>query len=172
MTTHAPAPSATDRMATAIATLGPVGHLPKAPGTWGSAAAVLLAPFLFLPFSPLARAAVLAGLFVLGAWAAGRAEATLGRKDPGCVVIDEVLGQWLTFLPFAMLPVWQVFAGLLFFRLFDIAKPFPIRRAETWLPGGWGVMIDDAVAGVYAACALGLARWGYMAFVAGHSGGM
>ncbi len=162
-------PSTTDRIATACATLGPVGNLPKGPGTWGSAAAVIAAPFLFLPYSPVARCAILAVLFVFGAWASGRAERVLGRKDPGCVVIDEVLGQWITYLPFSIMTSWQILAGFAFFRLFDIAKPFPIRRAERWLPGGWGVMLDDALAGVYAAAALAAARWAYVAFVTSHS---
>ncbi|WP_461210724.1 phosphatidylglycerophosphatase A family protein [Desulfocurvus sp. DL9XJH121] len=164
--------SGADRLAAFFATLGPVGHLPKGPGTWGSAAAVVTAPFLFLPHSPLTRTLILCALFVVGSLASTRAEAVFGKKDPGCVVIDEVLGQWLTYLPFSILPTWQVLAGFLFFRIFDIAKPFPIRRAENWLPGGWGVMIDDAVAGVYAAAALWAARWAFVNWVAVHAGGM
>jgi len=161
----------TDRIATACATLGPVGHLPKGPGTWGSAAAVIVAPFLFLPHSPLVRVLILVALFLAGAWAAGRAEHVLGRKDPGCVVIDEVLGQWLTFLPFSIMTSWQVLAGFALFRLFDIAKPFPIRRSERWLPGGFGVMLDDVIAGAYAAAGLWALRWAYLAFVTSHSAG-
>jgi len=164
--------TSTDRLATAVATLGPIGHLKPAPGTWGSAAAVITAPFLFMPYSPTVRCLILAALFVLGSLAASRAEVVLGKKDPGCVIIDEVLGQWLTYLPFSILPTWQVLAGFLFFRLFDITKPFPIRRAENWLPGGWGVMIDDAVAGLYAAAALYGARWAFVTWVAKHMGGM
>lgn len=163
--------STTDRIATACATLGPVGHLPKGPGTWGSAAAVIAAPFLYLPHSPTTRCLILAALFLFGSWASTRAEKTLGQKDPGCVVIDEVLGQWIAYLPFSIMTTWQIFAGFLFFRLFDIAKPFPIRRAEHWLPDGWGVMLDDALAGLYAAAALYAARWAYVAFVTGHTAG-
>ena len=164
--------STIDRLAASVATLGPVGHLPKAPGTWGSAAAVIVAPFLFLPHSPLVRSCILAALFILGSLASTRAERVFGRKDPGCVVIDEVLGQWITYLPFSILPTWQVLAGFLFFRLFDVTKPFPIRRAEHWLPAGWGVMIDDAMAGVYAAAALWGARWMFVNWFAIHAGGM
>lgn len=164
--------SASDRIATAFATLGPVGHLPAGPGTWGSAVAVITAPFLFMPFSPLTRSLILAALFVLGSLAATRAEVVLGKKDPGCVIIDEVLGQWLTYLPFSILPTWQVLAGFAFFRLFDIAKPFPIRRAENWLPAGWGVMLDDVLAGLYAAAALYGARWVFVTWIAKHTGGM
>jgi len=120
--------------------------------------AVLLAPVLFLPLSPQGRVLAAAGLFVLGGLAAGRAEKALGRKDPGCVVIDEVLGQWLTFLPFIELPLWQLALGFGLFRLFDIAKPWPVRRSENWLPGGFGIMIDDVVAGAYACAVLALVR--------------
>lgn len=162
--------ASTDRFASALATLGPVGHLPKAPGTWGSAAAVILAPFVFLPFSPLVRTLILLAVLGAGVWASTAAERTMGRKDPGCVVIDEVLGQWITYLPFSILPAWQVMAGFLFFRLFDVAKPFPIRRVERLLPSGWGVMLDDVIAGIYAAAALWGARWAFVNFVAAHSG--
>lgn len=162
----------TDRLATHFATLGPIGHLKPGPGTWGSAAAVITAPFLFLPYSPVMRCAILVALFVLGSLAASRAEVVLGKKDPGSVIIDEVLGQWLTYLPFSILPAWQVLAGFLLFRLFDIAKPFPVRRSERWLPAGWGVMIDDVVAGIYAAAALYGARWAYVTWIARHMGGM
>ncbi|BBD08332.1 phosphatidylglycerophosphatase A [Desulfovibrio ferrophilus] len=164
--------STSDRIATAFATLGPIGHLPAGPGTWGSAAALITAPFLFMPFSPVTRSIILIALFVLGSLAATRAEVVLGKKDPGCVIIDEVLGQWLTLLPFSILPTWQILAGFIFFRLFDIAKPFPIRRSEKWLPAGWGVMIDDVVAGLYAAAALYGARWAFVNWVAVHANGM
>ena len=124
----------------AVSTLGPIGRAPRAPGTWGSVAAVLAAPILFLPLSLPLRFLVLAVLFVVGAKAAGRAEMLLGRKDPGEVIIDEVLGQWLVFFPFADPPTLELAAGLLFFRLFDITKPPPVRQSEHWLPGGWGIM--------------------------------
>lgn len=164
--------STTDRLAAAFATLGPVGHLPKAPGTWGSAAAVVAAPFLFMPYSPLVRSCILIALFILGSLAATRAEHVYNKQDPGCVVIDEVLGQWITYLPFSIMTTWQVLAGFLFFRIFDILKPFPIRRAEHWLPKGWGVMIDDAIAGIYAAAALWAARWVFVNWFSIHAGGM
>ena len=123
-----PNPSPLDRLALALATLGPVGNLPKAPGTWASAAAVLAAPFLFLPLAPPLRLAVLAAIFIAGTWAATRAERVLGRTDPGCVVIDELLGQWIALAPFNYLRWWQILAALALFRLLDITKPWPIRR--------------------------------------------
>lgn len=160
-----------DKLAANIATLGPVGHLPKAPGTWGSAATVIACPFLFIPFSLTVRLIIIAAIFIIGAWAAGRAEKTFGKKDPGCVVIDEVAGQLVTFLFFPGLLTWHVLAGFLLFRLFDITKPFPVKRAEHWLPGGWGVMIDDVMAGLYAAAVLWGLRWASVTFMAKHMGG-
>lgn len=152
------APQGLDALCVSLSTLGHVGRVPKGPGTAGSLVAALLVPALFLPLSLERRILVAAGIFTLGGLAAGRAEKVLGRKDPGCVVIDEVLGQWLTFLPFMAIPLWQLVVGFGLFRLFDIAKPWPVRRSETWLPGGFGIMVDDVVAGVYACAALAIIR--------------
>lgn len=146
--------NALDRLALELATLGPVGRMPQAPGTWGSAAALLLAPWIFLPLPLSGRLLVLAGVLLLGAWAATRAEAALGRTDPGCVVIDEVLGQWTAFLPFAAPSVWTLFAGFVLFRALDIVKPWPFRLVERSLPNGLGVMADDLLAGALAAVLL------------------
>ncbi|MFP4072150.1 MAG: phosphatidylglycerophosphatase A [Desulfovibrionales bacterium] len=143
-----------DRLAAEIACLGPVGRLPGAPGTWGSLAATVFAPWMFLNFSLPLRFVILVLLFFVGALAASQAEKVLGRKDPQAVVIDEVLGQWLCLAPFVVISVWELLIGFFLFRFFDILKPWPIRRSELWLPKGYGVMIDDALAGVYAAAAL------------------
>jgi len=143
-----------DSIALAIASLGPLGRVPKMPGTVGSAAAALLAPVLFLPLPLWARLPVLGGLFVLGAWAASRAEEILGQKDPGRINIDELLGQWVTFLPLAHAGPGAILLGFALFRLFDILKPWPVRSSENWMPGGYGVMLDDLLAGVYAAACL------------------
>ena len=89
-----------DRAALTLATLGPAGRMPKAPGTWGSAAALLLAPWAFQPLPLMPRLAVLAGVLAVGTWAAGRAGRIRGDEDPGCVVVDELLGQWVAFAPF------------------------------------------------------------------------
>ena len=146
------------RLASKLATLGPAGRMPKAPGTWGSLAAAAAAPVLFLPLPLWARLAVLVVLFPVGAWCAGRTEKFLGRKDPSCVVVDELWGQWIALLPLgAAEPLWIVPAFLLF-RLFDIAKPWPVRASERWLPGGWGIMIDDGFAGLYALLVLLVCR--------------
>jgi phosphatidylglycerophosphatase A len=119
--------------------------------------AVLLAGPLFLHHPLWMKAIILALIFAVGGWCATQAERVLGSKDPGMIVIDELLGQWITFLPFAVLPIWQLGVGFVFFRLFDIAKPWPVRASEKWLPSGYGVMIDDVFAGVYAMlCLLGV----------------
>lgn len=135
---------------TNIATLGPVGHLPKMPGTWGSLASAATAPWLFLPFSLSGRIAILVAIFVIGTSACTQAEKTLGSKDPGCVIIDELFGQWLTMLPFAVLNVWGIALAFGLFRLFDIFKPWPIKNAEKSFSSGLGIMIDDGIAGIYA----------------------
>ena len=90
-------------------------------------------------------------IVLAGVWAATRAESLLRRKDPGVVVIDEVAGQLLTFLfvP-AGAPWWIIVSGFVAFRLFDIWKPYPIRRLES-LESGLGIMADDVLAGAYAA---------------------
>jgi len=160
MTTHT-APhrhSTLDSLCIHVSRLGPFGCSPKAPGTAGSAAAMLAAPLLFMPLSPGWRVAVLLAVFLLGSLAVTRAESLLGKKDPGEIVLDELLGQWLTYLPFAALSWGWLLIGFVLFRVFDILKPYPVRNAEHWLPGGWGVMIDDVIAGLYAMLCLGLLR--------------
>ena len=148
-----------DRLALLVSGLGPLGRMPYAQGTWGSAAAVLAAPVCFLPLLFFARLLVLAVVFYVGAKAAGRTEIILGRKDPGHVVIDELVGQWLTFLPLADPSTFDLVAGFFLFRAFDILKPPPVRASENWLPGGFGVMIDDVLAGVYACLCLLVLIW-------------
>lgn len=147
-----------DALALHLATLGPAGRMPRAPGTWGSLAAAVLAPFLFLPLPFWARIAALLLLFPVGAWSAGRAEHVLGRKDPGHVVVDELWGQWIALLPLAASETSWIIPAFLFFRLFDIAKPWPVRASERWLRGGRGVMIDDGFAGLYAMLAVLVCR--------------
>ncbi len=148
-----------DRCILAFCRVEPAGLSPVMPGTCGSFAAVLLAPFVFMPLSPLARVTVLVALFMAGGVAGTRAEQLLGKEDPGEVVIDEVLGQWLTYLPFTVLSWPQMFAGFVLFRLFDICKPWPVRASESWMRGGYGIMLDDFFAGLYAAICLFLLRF-------------
>jgi phosphatidylglycerophosphatase A len=141
-----------------LATLGPAGCMRTAPGTWGSLVAAILAPFLFLPLPLWGRIVVVLLLFPFGSWCAGQAERSMCCKDPSCVVVDELWGQWITLLPLAASDTLWIIPAFLFFRFFDIAKPWPVRASEGWLPGGWGIMIDDGLAGLYAMMALLLCR--------------
>ena len=139
-----------DYAALAVATFG-VGYLPLIPGTFGSMVGVAI--FLLLVYWPLQLAFILV-IVVVGIWAAFRTERLLGLKDPGKVVVDEVAGQMISLLPLPFLTdgpwiVWVIVSFNLF-RLFDIFKPYPARRFES-LPGGFGIMLDDLVAGVYGA---------------------
>lgn len=139
--------SRTDRAAWLIATFFFVGLVPAAPGTMGTLAA--FGPAVLVSKLPgLLYPAALAAFFLLSVWAAGRAEAFFGRKDAPEVVVDEVAGFLVTMLYIPATPL-NLFIGFALFRLFDIAKPFPVRRAEV-LPGGWGVVLDDILAGVYS----------------------
>lgn len=134
------------------------GRIWPMPGTWGSLLAVLLAPFLFLPLAWGGRTLVLLCIFIVGGYAATLVERKLNRKDPGIVVIDELVGQWFTFFPFHDLGLWDLGVGLVLFRIFDVLKPPPVRSSENWLPEGYGVMIDDVLAGAYAMVGLWLVR--------------
>ena len=147
-------PSKAARWAVWIATSGGVGFCPLAPGTAGSLVGIaVLVVLLFLPVSkPISFGllmVLLATIVGVGVWAAGRAEEFFQRKDPGPVVIDEVAGQLVTFLAWPQTSWEWLVGGFLTFRFFDIVKPFPARRLEH-LPGGWGVMLDDVVAGAYS----------------------
>ncbi|MFQ6613878.1 MAG: phosphatidylglycerophosphatase A [Fidelibacterota bacterium] len=132
----------------AVSTVGYVGLLPKAPGTWGSLVA-LVVWYLIRPFTPDQYIVILTVLiFFLGVPSGARTESRLGLKDPGRVVIDEWVGQWIAvwFLPREIIPALGAF---FFFRLFDIWKPWPVRKFDR-LEGGWGIMLDDVAAGVMA----------------------
>ena len=131
------------------------GLSPVAPGTAGSLAALL--PWLALrelPW-PLYFAGV-AFAFALGVWACARVVDRLHVDDPGFVVWDEFVGQWIALMPLLWMPSawWLLAAGFALFRLFDIAKPWPVSWADRNIKGGFGVMLDDVLAGVYAALAL------------------
>jgi len=141
-----------------IATGLGAGYFPVAPGTAGSL--VGLALVIALRQTSLDRAglavwlaALAAVVFAVGVWSAGKAEKAFGRVDPGQVVIDEILGQIITFVGTPRISRVGLIAGFILFRLFDIIKPFPARRAERF-PAGWGIMLDDGVAGLYSLIAL------------------
>jgi phosphatidylglycerophosphatase A len=137
-----------------IATFFGAGRYPFAPGTFASFLAVWIYKFFVSRWPWPWQIGTIAILFFVGVWAAGLLAAQLGQKDPRSVVIDEVCGQWVAFL---FVPSSWAFlaAGFFLFRLFDVIKPFPIRRLER-LPGGWGIMADDILAGIYASALLQL----------------
>lgn len=141
-----------------IAVCGGVGYFPVAPGTAGSVVGVALVAGLGRlpvgrPWLWVLLGAVALSIFMVGVWAAGGAEKFFGQTDPHYVVIDEVVGQMLTFLARPD-GTWKwLLAGFVLFRIFDVVKPFPARRVER-LAGGWGIMMDDVAAGAYSMVAL------------------
>jgi len=138
-----------------LATWFGCGYFPWGPGTVGSLAALLIAIVLHTWFAAgrLTFAVLIVVLLYPAIWSSTRTARTFNTEDPGLVVIDEVLGQWLTLLGATTLN-WKTFlAAFLLFRLFDIWKPWPIRRLEN-LPEGLGIVADDLAAGAYAAIVL------------------
>jgi phosphatidylglycerophosphatase A len=164
-----------DYISLGIATVG-VGYIPLAPGTWGSGVGILIylivrqfeseisSGFIQKDFqitTVYAWVFVINGvllflLCLIGIWSATRATRLFKTKDPQQAVIDEVIGQLITFsfVPF-IISGWFILAGFLLFRLFDIWKPYPIDVLQD-LPGGLGVCVDDILAGVYAGLCLSL----------------
>jgi phosphatidylglycerophosphatase A len=165
--------SGADVSALGLASWG-VGLIPFAPGTWGS----LVGVGLFVAWRHLdarwqtwaqarglspagaetaesaAALLLLLALFLGGIWAASRVEKITGKKDPSTVIVDEIIGQLITYLFLPRGAGWGLLlAGFLLFRLFDILKPFPAPQLET-LPGGLGAIADDAMAGIYASLSL------------------
>lgn len=135
-----------DRLCKSIATLGFIGYLPVAPGTWGSAVSLLLIILLKPSDSRLALITTL--LFILGWLASHNAEKSLG-KDSGHIIIDEFCGYLMCIL-FVPRNTGYLIAAFLLFRFFDILKPPPIKKIERMVQGGAGIMLDDVLAGVYA----------------------
>lgn len=171
-----------DYVALALTTFG-VGYIPGPTGTYGSAVAVAIylgigwfetsavaqsaingqIPALVTAFHWTLNAILLTAFCLAGIWASSRTVPIFGREDPSQAVVDEVMGQFITFafIPFGL--SWPfILAGFLLFRLFDIWKPFPVRTLET-LPGGLGICADDIVAGVYAGICLAV---GYAIYLA------
>jgi phosphatidylglycerophosphatase A len=142
-------------IATAIATLGPVGKLPIAPGTWGSAVTVLIWWFLMTETTPVIFAAIIVFLTIIAVPVSGSAEKILG-KDAGPIVIDEVVGQLIA-LSVCQGSMMFGFLAFLLFRLFDVWKPYPINISQN-LKGGWGIVIDDVLAGIYSAIVILIIR--------------
>jgi phosphatidylglycerophosphatase A len=134
------------------------GWLPGAPGTWGSLAALPFA-WAILAYGGGAGTLALAALavFALGCWTSEIAVRETQTEDPGWIVIDEVVGQWLTLLA-APFTFFGFAAAFVLFRVFDIWKPWPIRFVDRNLKGGIGVMADDVLAAIYAALVLVIGR--------------
>ncbi|BBO86893.1 phosphatidylglycerophosphatase A [Desulfosarcina ovata] len=131
-----------------MATGGWVGYAPVAPGTFGSIAALPLCLLLASVDIGVAVALVI-GLIVLSVWTAHMAAMRMGQSDPKQVVIDEICGMAVALLGHPFSPLC-VLAGFALFRGFDILKPFPIRWVDRNVPGGWGIVLDDLIAGVCA----------------------
>jgi phosphatidylglycerophosphatase A len=125
-----------------------IGYSPIAPGTLGTLVAILIYYFLSNIRSPLYEI-TLVGFLFLSVWVSGNAEIFFGKKDDQRIVIDEILGFLITML-WVPKTIRFVIIGFFLFRFFDILKPFPIRRLERGFKGGFGVVLDDVVAGVYA----------------------
>jgi phosphatidylglycerophosphatase A len=134
----------------ALATFFGCGYSPIAPGTAGSLAAILIALALHSRATLLLLAALLLAPAI---WSAGKVAQHESRKDPQIVVIDEVLGQWITLAGTATLNWKSLLAAFLLFRLLDIWKPPPVRQLEA-LSGGFGIVADDVMAGLYGALAI------------------
>ena len=167
-----PSPGGLDRFARFITSGGGAGFFPIAPGTWGSAEVTVAVYAVYLVRPSLLTGPVAAGILLLvalaiawlGIWAGDRVAARLGDDDPSEVVIDEVVGQLLTY---SLLPVagrawtgWSfeiaLVAGFLLFRALDIVKPGPIDDLQQ-CHGGVGIMADDFAAGIVGACVMLLA---------------
>jgi phosphatidylglycerophosphatase A len=145
-----------NRLALTLATWFGAGYSPFAPGTAGSLAAIVIVYLLRRYAEPWHFAIAAAVLAVPAIWAAGETARIVGKKDPGIVVVDEVIGQWITIAGATAIDWKTCLAAFALFRLFDIWKPAPVRQLEA-LPGGIGINADDAMAGVYGAAVLWVA---------------
>ena len=134
------------------------GLSPKAPGTVGTAVAVLI--YLALPsMSPIIYAGLVLLSFIFGIWLCGKTAEDLGVHDHGGIVWDEFVGMWIAL---GLFPdnIYGVLMAFTLFRLFDVLKPWPISWLDEYLPGGLGIMVDDVVAGFMALlCLLAIDRW-------------
>ncbi len=144
-----------------IATFLGIGKLPLAPGTWAS---LVAAPFFYpLIDFPATQAEILVVIYFVGVFACTRYAKDMGQVDPSSAVIDEVLGMGIAMMAIPsnkglFYKLAFVVVAIILFRLFDIWKPYPIRKIEK-LPGGWGIMTDDLVAGVYARVWIQVGIW-------------
>jgi phosphatidylglycerophosphatase A len=142
-----------EKLITFLATGFGSGLSPVAPGTLGTLLGVLIC-LLCLPMPWTFRLLFVLALLVLSIYVADKAEKIYQKKDDQRIVIDEIIGLQITMLPVAI-NILNLCAAFVLFRIFDILKPFPVKNLQG-LPGGWGVVIDDVAAGIYAAAVLWL----------------
>ena len=135
-----------------VATFGYAGYLPRAPGTWGSAAALVPGVTIAWLWGPWVLLAAAFALTLVGVWAFAVIEEVTGRHDPREGVVDEAAGQWLALAP-AGPTAPDVLLAFVLFRVFDIVKPWPCDRIDAGRIRGWSGMLDDVAAGAYAALA-------------------
>ena len=139
-----------------VATLGGIGMLPKAPGTFGSIAAWVIFVYLSHFISMINMLILTILFFILSIWICNKASKDLENKDHKSIVIDELVGMWIALLPVLVIANSQyertiyALAALIFFRLFDILKPFPISYFDKNYKNGFGIVIDDAISGLLA----------------------
>ncbi len=143
-----------------LATWFGIGRFRPAPGTWGSLAAVPLGWLIIRHTGVVGLLVSILAVFVVGVWAAGAYETTKGEHDSPEVVIDEVVGQWIAFIPLTVFSstILAYGIGFMLFRVFDIWKPWPISWLDTHVSGGLGAMVDDVAAGIVAAVGLWLVQ--------------
>jgi len=153
------------RWVVGLATLGPVGEQRHAPGTWGTAAGLLLYVVVLYPLGPVAQALLCLLLIGASIGLCDEAERRLQQRDPGRIVLDEAVAVPMIFLGLAPAIMaaggwaWVWFlSGFALFRLFDIAKPLGIARLQQ-LPGGLGVVADDIAAAIVVNLILRLSMW-------------
>ncbi len=145
------------RLAFAIGTVFKTGYIPIAPGTIGSIVGLLVFWLIKDSASFTVEVLVVTILFFVGVWASTIVEQVLQRQDPGVVIVDEVVGMLVALM---LLPptTTVIFLAFFLFRLFDIVKPYPARWCEQ-LSRGWGIMMDDVVAGLYVNVLLHITLW-------------
>lgn len=144
------------KFAKAFASVLYIGKLPLAPGTCGSLVALFMWLLIISHISSVTLILLTIIIFIFGVYTSSIVENESGISDPSMVVVDEWVGQWiaLLFLPYSL--AWGIVAfGL--FRIFDIWKPFPIRKLDN-IQGGWGIMLDDVLAGIYSLIIVQLLR--------------
>lgn len=138
------------------------GCAPIAPGTFGTAAAIPV--WILLSFlSPMSYTMIVLAIFVLGCYVSEKASQEMGVHDHGGIVIDEFVGYFITMflVPFSWM---NILLGFILFRIFDVLKPWPIKVLDRQVKGGFGIMIDDVLAGLMALACMHIILWGYAYF--------